>query len=71
MLFKLLAIFLIQVWDFHICGYTFVAGRSNRVNTFKNFAGESHDCLMTFSRLDHNLPMTGSWLAYYWPMTRS
>ena len=40
MLFKLLTQFLIQVWDFRICGYTFVAGRSNRVNTFKNSAGE-------------------------------
>ena len=60
MLFKLLAIFLIQVWDFCICGYNFVAGRSNRVNTFKNSAGESHDCFMTGSLLDHNWLMTGS-----------
>ena len=29
-----------EVWDFRICGYTFVAGKSNRVNTFKNSAGE-------------------------------
>ena len=51
MLFKRLAIFLIQAWDFRIrfCGYTFIAGRSNRVNTFKNSAGESRDCFMTVS----------------------
>ena len=49
MLFKLLAIFLIEVWDFGICGYTFVTGRSNRVNTFKNSAGKPHNCFMTVS----------------------
>ena len=29
-----------QVWDHRICSYTFVAGKSSRVNTFKNSAGE-------------------------------
>ena len=60
MLFKLLAIFLIQVWDIRICGYTFDAGRSNHVNTFKNSDDKSHDCFMTVTCLSHDWIITGS-----------
>ena len=29
-----------EVWDFRICSYTFVAGKSTKINVFKNSSGE-------------------------------